>query len=125
MNKKQTRLSESEKLSILVEYYSGGHSINSIAKKYGLSCCTHSYWIKRYPIDSVLLSLPQESIEEVMAKKKANKSEDEIARLQARIKALEKALAYPSDVNVFSMKIVKVSTKISKSHPETARLVIA
>jgi transposase-like protein len=94
MNKKQTRLSESEKLSILVEYFSGGHSINSITKKYGLSCCTLSYWIKRYPIDSVLLSLPQQSIEEVMAKKKANESEDEIARLQARIKALENALAF-------------------------------
>lgn len=94
MKKKQTRLSESEKLSILVEYYSGGHSIYSIAKKYALSGCTLSYWIKTNPIDSVLLSLPQKSIEEVMGKKNANKSADEIARLQARIKALEKALAF-------------------------------
>ncbi len=108
MNQNQ-KFTDLERSSILVDYYASGISMYAIAKKYSIRRCTLSYWIKRYPIDSVLVSLPQESIEEVMAKKKANESEDEIARLQARIKALEKALAYPSDVKVFSMKIVKVS----------------
>ena len=45
------------------------------------------------PIDSESLSLPPETIEDVMARKKSNEP-DEISRLQARIKDLEKALAF-------------------------------
>lgn len=93
MNQNQ-KFTDSERSSILVDFYASGISMYALAKKHSISRRTLSYWIKRYPIDTVLVSLPAESIEEVMARKKANESEDEIVRLQARIKALEKALAF-------------------------------
>ena len=92
MNQNQ-KFTDLERTSILLDYYASGISIYAMAKKHGISDCTLGYWIRKYPIDTVLVSLPAESIEEFMAKKKANES-DEIARLQARIKALEKALAF-------------------------------
>lgn len=93
MNQNQ-KFPDLERSSILIDYYASGISVYAIAKKYSINKRTLSYWIKKYPIDTVLVSLPAESNEEVMAKKKANESEDEIARLQARIKALENALAF-------------------------------
>ena len=87
------KFTESDKLSILREYYSSGASKSEISKKYELSRNQIDYWIKIYSIESEALSLPAEIIEDVMARKKLNEP-DEIARLQARIKDLEKALAF-------------------------------
>lgn len=92
MNQNQKFL-DLERSSILIDYYASGISAYAIAKKYSISRRTLSYWIKRYPIDTVLVSLPSESTEDVMEIKEVSES-DEIARLQARIKALEKALAF-------------------------------
>ena len=94
--KRKTRtikFTESDKLSILREYYSSGVSKSEISKKYELSRNQIDYWIKVYSIDSEALSLPAETIDDVMARKKLNEP-DEIAKLQARIKSLEKALAF-------------------------------
>ncbi len=94
--KRKTRtikFTESDKLSILREYYSSGVSKSEISKKYELSRNQIDYWIKVYSIDSEALSLPAETIDDVMARKKLNEP-DEISRLQARIKDLEKALAF-------------------------------
>lgn len=87
------RFTESEKLSILRDYYASGASKSEISKKYAIDRSHVDYWIKIYPIDSEPLSLPPETIEDVMARKKLNEP-DEISRLQARIKNLEKALAF-------------------------------
>lgn len=92
MNQNQ-KFPDLERSSILIDYYASGISVYAIAKKYSINKRTLSYWIKKYPIDTVLVSLPAESNEEVMARKEVNES-DEIVRLQARIKALEKALAF-------------------------------
>ncbi|MDO9634010.1 MAG: transposase [Paludibacter sp.] len=94
MKQNKRRFTDSEKSTILVDYYASGISMNAMAKKYSIRTCTFSYWVKTHPIDSVLLSLPQESMEDVMAKMKSKETDDEIARLQARVKALEKALAF-------------------------------
>ena len=87
------KFTESDKLSILREYYSSGVSKSEISKKYELSRNQIDYWIKVYSIDSEALSLPAETKDDVMARKKLNEP-DEIAKLQARIKSLEKALAF-------------------------------
>ena len=92
MNQNQ-KFPDLKRSSILIDYYASGISVYAIAKKYSINKRTLSYWIKKYPIDTVFVSLPAESNEEVMAKKEVNES-DEIVRLQARIKALEKALAF-------------------------------
>ena len=92
MNQNQ-KFPDLKRSSILIDYYASGISVYAIAKKYSINKRTLSYWIKKYPIDTVFVSLPAESNEEVMARKEVNES-DEIVRLQARIKALEKALAF-------------------------------
>jgi hypothetical protein len=64
-----------------------------MSKKYGIERGTLRYWMNKYPMNSESLSLPSQTIEDVMARKKSNEP-DEIAKLQARIKELEKALAF-------------------------------
>ena len=89
----RTKFTESDKLSILREYYARGASLYSMSKKYGIERGTLRYWMNKYPMNSESLSLPSQTIEDVMARKKSNEP-DEIAKLQARIKELEKALAF-------------------------------
>ena len=89
----RTKFTESDKLSILREYYESGASLYSMSKKYGIERGTLRYWMNKYPMNSESLSLPSQTIEDVMARKKSNEP-DEIAKLQARIKELEKALAF-------------------------------
>ena len=89
---KINRYSEEFKLTVLRDYYESGASLNSTAKKWGLS----SYglivsWSQRYPIDSKLLSLSRQLIDETMKKHAPKTKEDE---LEIRIKELEKALEY-------------------------------
>ena len=89
----RTKFTESDNLSILREYYASGASLYSMSKKYGIERGTLRYWMNKYPMNSESLSLPSQTIEDVMARKKSNEP-DEIAKLQARIKELEKALAF-------------------------------
>jgi transposase len=94
MNKNEAKLSDLEKMTILSDYYASGHSIYACAKANGILRSTLSRWIKKYPFETESVSLPEDLKEEIMAKKKVNESVDEIARLQARIRTLEKALAF-------------------------------
>ena len=82
--------SETFKLEVLRDYYSSGLSKIEIIKKWNLK--NHSYllrWIKRYPIDSDLLSLPAEVIAELQMKD-SPKSKEQL--LEEEIMRLKKAL---------------------------------
>ncbi|MDD3052615.1 MAG: hypothetical protein PHR06_15960 [Candidatus Cloacimonetes bacterium] len=77
---------------VVSDYYGSGESHKSIALKYDLSCPGLVLnWLKRFPIDSELVSLPSE-VKDTYMKNKADPTEEEI--LQNRICELEKALAY-------------------------------
>ncbi len=93
MKRIRRQFAKSDKLSILREYYENGVSLYSISKKYRIDHSVLCRWIKMYPFESESLSLASETIEDVMARRKSNEP-DEIAKLQARIKSLEKALAF-------------------------------
>lgn len=61
-SKRQT-YDELFKLEVLRDYYSSGMSKSFISKKWGLSNHTLLLkWIKRYPLDSDLVSLPVDTI---------------------------------------------------------------
>lgn len=82
--------SETFKLEVLRDYYSSGMSKIEIIRKWNLK--NHSYllrWIKRYPIDSDLLSLPAEVLAELQMKD-SPKSKEQL--LEAEIMRLKKAL---------------------------------
>ena len=83
---------EELKLSVLRDYYESGSSLNSTAKKWGLSSNSLiRLWKDRYPIDSKSLSLSRKKIDEIMKTRMPKTKEEE---LSARIKELEKALEY-------------------------------
>lgn len=78
-------------MEVLRDYYSSGLSIMDTVKKWDIT--THTTllgWIKRYPIDSESLSLPEELIAKLQMKQNPQSVEqllkEEILRLQ---KALE------------------------------------
>ncbi|WP_455672644.1 transposase [Phocaeicola sp.] len=83
--------SETFKLEVLRDYYSSGLSMIATVKKWHLS--SHSVlfrWIKCYPLNSNLLSLPAELLAELQMKNEPKSKEqlleEEIFRLR---KALE------------------------------------
>ncbi len=83
--------SETFKLEVLRDYYSSGMSKIAITKKWGLKSHVDLLrWIKRYPIDSDLLSLSTDLLSELhmknSPKSKEQLLEEEILRLK---KALE------------------------------------
>jgi transposase len=83
--------SETFKLEVLRDYYSSGLSKITITKKWGLNSHVDLLrWIKRYPIDSDLLSLSAELLAELhmknSPKSKEQLLEEEVLRLK---KALE------------------------------------
>jgi transposase len=89
---KKNYYSEDFKLMVLRDYYESGSSLNSTAKKWGLSCYSLIIsWSRRYPIDSKSLSLSRKLIDEIMKKKAPQTKEEE---LSLRVKELEKALEY-------------------------------
>lgn len=93
-NRTNRHYEESFKLEVLQEYYASGASVNSITRKYGLSCSrVLLYWLKRYPIDSPILSLPAEVKAQYMEEEKDVNLTNEKA-LKQRITELEKALEY-------------------------------
>lgn len=91
------RYTESEKLSVLRDYYSSGQSKSFIVKKYSL-CGTAllNRWIKSYPIEEYSVYLDNLHTDLLMPEKKPDdlSSIDSKEALEKRIKALEKALAY-------------------------------
>jgi transposase-like protein len=89
---KSHHYSEAFKLQVLRDYYESGHSLNSTAKKWQLSCYSLIVsWMKHYPIDSKSLSLSRQKIDEIMKKRAPKTLEEEQSQ---RIKELEKALEY-------------------------------
>lgn len=89
---KKRNYPEELKLSVLRDYYESGSSLNSTAKKWGLSSNSLiRLWKDRYPIDSKSLSLSRKKIDEIMKTRMPKTKEEE---LSARIKELEKALEY-------------------------------
>ncbi|MCD8260365.1 MAG: transposase [Bacteroides sp.] len=91
------KYSEDFKLRLVIEYYSSGVSRGFIQRKYGLSSKTlFGSWLLRYPFEEILLSLPPDEQAFIM-KKKESDSSSSLSRqeeLEARVKELEKALAY-------------------------------
>jgi len=88
--------SEDFKLSVLTDYYVSGESKYFIARKYSLNDATFSNWVKEYPLDKILLSLPLEEQDLIMARESSKKKNSSVSRqqeLEARIKDLEQALA--------------------------------
>lgn len=93
-NRTNRSYSESFKLEVIQDYYASGMSMGSITRKYALSSNQLlSYWLKRYPIDSKELSLPEEVKAEYMKKAESCKLSGE-DQLRHRIQELEKALEY-------------------------------
>lgn len=79
---KQRFYSEPFRLEVLRDYYSSGKSIRFISKKFNLSCPQLlSHWIKRYPIDSELLSLDPELISR-FSMCDSKKSKEELLELE-------------------------------------------
>lgn len=91
------RYTESEKLSVLRDYYSSGKSKSFIAKKYSL-CGTAllNRWIKSYPIEEYSVYLDNLHTDLIMTEKNPDdlSSIDSKEALEKRIKDLDKALAY-------------------------------
>ena len=83
--------SESFKLEVLRDYYVSGLSMNSTAKKWGLTSNTYiSRWQKCYPIDSELLSLSSEPISQGQMKNDPKSREQILEEENLRLKkALE------------------------------------
>ena len=96
-DQKNRRYTESEKLSILRDYYSSDESKNFITRKYSLcGSALLNRWIKSYPIEEYSLYLEDLDSDLIMAKKSSDNlsSTDSKESLEKRIKDLEKALAY-------------------------------
>lgn len=98
MSKKQNHYSETERLSLLREYYSSGMSKNSFVKKHGL--CGSSIlnkWISKYSSEennlSLSMSFTPES-ESAMSNRSKESYREENAQLKKRIKELEKSLSF-------------------------------
>ena len=82
--------SEAFKLEVLRDYYSSGLSKLSTAKKWGLKSHVDIVrWIKCYPIDSELLSLPSELLSKLQMNSEP-KSREEL--LEEELLRLKKAL---------------------------------
>lgn len=82
---------ETFKLEVLRDYYLSGLSMFSTAKKWGLKSHVDILrWIKRYPIDSDLLSLSSEQIADLQMKKDPKSKEQLLEEENLRLKkALE------------------------------------
>lgn len=82
--------SETFKLEVLRDYYSSGMSIISTVKKWSLTSHSDIFrWLKCYPIDSELLSLPSELLAELRMKN-APKTKEQL--LEEELFRVKKAL---------------------------------
>lgn len=105
---KRRTFSDLFKLEVLSEYYSEGVSQLSITRKYGLKNGALLSWIKKWPVDSKVLSLPSEIISSYqMAHPKKEISSDEA--LHKRISDLEKSLEYERLRNLAYKKLIEIA----------------
>lgn len=101
--------SETFKLEVLRDYYSGGLSMIATAKKWGLNSHTDIIrWMKRYPIDSDSLSLSPELVSEVQMRK-APLSKEKI--LEAENLRLKKALELEKMRSHAFKKLIELTEK--------------
>ena len=106
---KQCFYSETFKLEVLRDYYLGGMSQSFTSKKWGLSCPQLlTFWIKRYPIDSELLSLPAELISR-LSMCDTPKSKEEL--LEQEVINLKKALELEKLRSRAFEKLIEVAEK--------------
>ena len=107
--------SEELKLTVLKDMYENNVSHLSVARKYGVSeACTY-LWEKKYPVDSKLLSLPNEVITRVQSMEKKRKTivkpvtpptrEEQLAQ---EVENLRKALAYSELRNEALNEVLKI-----------------
>ena len=74
--------SDSFKLQVLIDYYSGGDSQASILRKWKVSHGSLYQWLKR-PVDSKSLSLPPEAMQKYRMCKEVNWRDEETLRQKA------------------------------------------
>ncbi len=96
MSNNRKNYSESEKLSIIRDYYQSGESKNSFCKKRGLSCISLlNLWLSQYGIEKEMLPLqPESSNAAAMANRDKDNYREENVQLKKRIRDLEKALEF-------------------------------
>ena len=107
-SRKRREFSDAFKLQVLSEYFSGGGSKLSVARKYGLSHGLLLAWMKKWPVDSKCLSLPEEIINTY---KMAHPNVEFTAQdaLEKRIADLEKALEYERLRNYAYKKLIDIA----------------
>lgn len=96
MRKKPTYYSKETKLALLREYHESGLSKSAFCRQHGIYDSTLlNAWLHTFEPAEKSVSLPLEpETEESMANKDKESYKAEAAALRARVKALEKALAY-------------------------------
>ena len=115
-SKSREYYTEEFKLSVLKDKYANNLSIYSVAKKYGIKASTCiCAWEKKYPVDSKLLSLPNEVIIRVQSMEKKRKTivkpvtpptrEEQLAQ---EVENLRKALAYSELRNEALNEVLKI-----------------
>lgn len=106
---KQFVYSETFRLEVLRDYYFSGSSKSFTAKKWGLaSSQLLNNWMKRYPIDSELLSLPAEIISR-LSMCDSEKSKEEL--LEQEVLNLKKALEFEKLRSRAFEKLIEITEK--------------
>jgi transposase len=109
--KKPVLSSEPFKLEVLRDYYLSGSSKSSISLKWGIDRSTLHCWLKRYPLESELLSLPAEIINLEQMKKEEQSAE---ACLKEENLRLRKALAMERLRSSAFEKLIEIAEKEEK-----------
>lgn len=108
MSKRKLRLfTETFKLEVLREMYSTGASHSSTCRKYDICSSLLLYWIRKYPVDSNLLSLPQETIKSYTMGKELSKEES----LRDEVENLRKSLEYEKMRSRAFEKMIEIAEK--------------
>lgn len=111
MSKKKSRVySETFRLEVLRDYYASGLSLREISRKWELGSYTVLIgWKKRYPVDSLSLSLSAETISSYMEKSESVKSKEE--QLRDEVVRLKKALEMEKLRSRAFEKLIEVAEK--------------
>jgi len=111
MSKKKHRsYSETFRLEVLRDYYSSGGSLREISDKWGLSSYTLLIdWKKRYPVDSLCLSLEDEIIASYMDNLPQEKSKEEL--LSEEVLRLRQALEMEKLRSRAFEKLIEITEK--------------
>lgn len=111
MSKKKNRVySETFRLEVLRDYYTSGLSLSEVSRKWELGSYTVLIgWKKRYPVDSLSLSLSAETISSYMEKSESGKSKEE--QLRDEVVRLKKALEMEKLRSRAFEKLIEVAEK--------------